>query len=154
MNAQNQYPCSPYVAHLKEEHREVHALVSGVRRQVEALTGADLPRQLPVVRRVLGDLRQRLARHFAEEEGGGCLEEAAARLPRLGAAVQQIENEHPRLLAQLDAVLDRVRGTLDAQAWPDVLVGFGDFARALAQHEALENRVLEQGFNEDLTNAT
>jgi hypothetical protein len=141
------------VAHLKEEHREVHALVAGVRRQLEALESADLERQLPLVRRVLGDLRQRLARHFAEEEAGGCLEEAAARLPRLGGAVQQIENEHPLLLAQLDALLDRVRGPLERASWPDVVLGFGNFARALAQHEALENRVLEQGFNEDLTGA-
>ena len=71
----------------------------------------------------------------------------------MGEAVTRIEEEHPRILAALDALRRRLAGALTSEQWPDVLLAYRELATMLAQHEALENRVLEQGFNEDLTTA-
>jgi iron-sulfur cluster repair protein YtfE (RIC family) len=146
-------PCNPFIAAVKAEHREMHLALANLQRRLDAIQPGDVAQRLPEVRRQFDELRQRLAAHFQEEEAGGCLDVAVARLPRLGEAVTRIEDEHPRILAALDALLERVAGNTPAEQWPDVLLAYRELATMLAQHEALENRVLEQGFNEDLTTA-
>ncbi len=146
-------PCNPFIAAVKAEHREMHLALANLQRRLEAIAPEQVAAKLPEMRQHFEALRKRLAAHFQEEEGGGCLEEAAARLPRLGEAVTRIEEEHPRILSALDALRQRLAGALTSEQWPDVLLAYRELATMLAQHEALENRVLEQGFNEDLTTA-
>ncbi len=146
-------PCNPFIAAVRAEHREMHLTLANLRRRLEAIPPNEVAAKLPEVRQHFEELRKRLAAHFREEESGGCLEEAAARLPRLGEAVSRIEEEHPRILAALDALRTRIAGQLTERDWPEVLLAYRDLSTMLSQHEALENRVLEQGFNEDLTSA-
>ncbi|MBI1903447.1 MAG: hemerythrin domain-containing protein, partial [Planctomycetia bacterium] len=90
-------------------------------------------------------LRARLARHFTEEEQGGCIEEAVCRQPQLAGRARELEKQHPELLAELDRIIGLVDRPQPVP--PAALARFDAFLRTLLTHEAEENRIVSQGFN-------
>jgi hypothetical protein len=72
-------------------------------------------------------------------------------MPRLSGAASDVIADHPRLLAELDSLLESVghRDTSDA-AWSEASRGFSVFADHLLAHERNENAVVQAGYNEDL----
>jgi hypothetical protein len=132
------------VNHLFAEHRRLHHLLRQARK---AIVGSG-ERQSPVgCAAALVDVEHELRRHFAEEEAGGCLDEAVSRCPGLAAEVGTIESEHPRLLARLEALVRRARECVET---PECRVELGrdfdDLLHDLRAHEAAENNVLRRGF--------
>jgi hypothetical protein len=99
---------------------------------------------------LLGTLREHLRCHFEQEESGGFLEESIARMPRLSVAAREVVAEHPRLLAELDTLVDKLP-TQDVRddSWDEAVYGFAAFANHLLAHERNENAVVQQGYNED-----
>jgi len=137
------------MGHLLAEHRELHDLIVEVREAFAGSAGGSTG--AAAARRRLESLRCHLARHFAQEEQGGFLEESLARLPRLSPAVRGVLAEHPRLLAEVDGLLDRLGARdSDAEAWRRAGCDFEAFASHLLAHERNENAVLQEGYNEDL----
>jgi hypothetical protein len=137
------------LGHMLAEHRDLHA------RLLELRAEFGQPRRpgaagLESLRGRLRSLREHLAGHFAQEESGGHLEESIARIPRLSHAARAVVAEHPRLLAELDALLERlaVRDIPDA-SWTASAGAFATFTEHLLDHERNENDVLQQGYNED-----
>ena len=106
---------------------------------------------MDAVAKLLAELREHLREHFEQEETGGFLEESIARMPRLSGAASDVIADHPRLLAELDSLLESVghRDTSDA-AWSEASRGFSVFADHLLAHERNENAVVQAGYNEDL----
>jgi hypothetical protein len=139
--------CRAYVVHLRIEHRKLHGTLQRIQRD---WPGAGAEIQIPghpsLVIQELRELRTHLAGHFAEEEGGGCLEEAVCRCPKLGPEADRIESEHPNLLAELDDIIARsVSGTELGQP-SYVAQEFQVFAQKLHAHETAENHLLEVAF--------
>jgi hypothetical protein len=95
-------------------------------------------------------LRDHLREHFVQEEQGGFLEESIARMPRLSVAAREVVAEHPRLLAELDTLVDKLP-TQDVRddSWDEAAHGFAAFTEHLLAHERNENAVVQQGYNED-----
>ena len=144
--------CLPYLTHLREEHRELHQLVGTIQAQcspTSALQGSERIRQ---VLDGLNHLHETLQHHFAEEEAGGCIEEAVCRRPALSSEASILESQHPALLAQLERIIEEARSVSIANrdASDQILARFNSFAQELLDHEAVENRVLQRGFNVDL----
>ena len=141
--------CRAYVVHLRIEHRELHGALQRIKH---GWTDANAEYDLPIVVQELRDLRTRLAEHFAEEEGGGCMEEAVGRCPRLGQEADRIEREHPALLAELDEIIARTQLALELGQTNQNHQTFRDFAQKLFAHESAENHILEVAFglHEDL----
>lgn len=96
-------------------------------------------------------LQKHIEAHFAFEEQGGWLEEAVIRAPHLAHQLTLLEREHEPLrrhAAELvkmaetfghgDQVIDELRDQFEC------------FAERLLQHEADEDRMLAEGFNEEL----
>jgi hypothetical protein len=137
------------MGHLLAQHRELHDLLLEARGAFEVpAEGGDATRS---ARRRLELLRDYLARHFAQEEEGGFLEESLARMPRLAAAARQVLDEHPALLMELDGLLDRLAARdIGGDAWQQAGRAFAEFAARLLAHERNENAVVQQGYNEDL----
>jgi len=75
--------CRCYVDHLIAEHRRLHALLRHMRAEIAHSVSPDEQPSFNGVARVLARLREELEQHFAQEEGGGCLDEAVSRCPRL-----------------------------------------------------------------------
>jgi hypothetical protein len=140
--------CNPFLVAMRAEHRDIHVILTSLREQFEAVASERTAHWLPTLRQRLDDLRECLAAHFAAEEAGGCLDEAVAHLPRLGEAVTQIEHEHSEILARLDKLRERAAADLPTQDRIGLAAAFGEFETQLRRHEACEDAVLAQGFNE------
>jgi hypothetical protein len=130
-----------YLEHVQAEHRHLNAALLEIRRHVAELAGKPQPPTAwnPVIA-ALKDLREELRSHFAEEEGGGCLDEASARSPSIGPEVNALFTEHEVFLQALDDLLARVEShRFDQPAWERQ---FEEFARRLQEHESAESRLL------------
>jgi hypothetical protein len=133
-----------YVNHLLSEHRRLHGLLREARR---AIVGNGVRKSAAECTAVLREVRDELQRHFAEEEGGGCLAEAVSRCPALSAEARAIEAQHPGLLLRLETLLNQV-ATAEPTAGcrVETLREFDDLLRELHAHEAAENNLLRRGF--------
>jgi hypothetical protein len=137
------------LGHLLGQHRDLHARLLALRADFAA---AEMSGEVSIqsIRDKLQGLREHLGDHFSQEEQGGFLEESIARMPRLAAAAREVVAEHPRLLAELDALLERLpAGDIRGAAWSDAAEGFAAFTDHLLAHERNENAVVQQGYNED-----
>lgn len=166
------------LGHILHEHRELHSLLRSIREAVDPTTeaadteaanathagqrraeSAHRPPTTALERRAgcqriaaaLSALRDHLAEHFRQEETGGFIEESLARLPRLAAEARQVLSEHPDLLAEADRLIEKSsRGDIPAKGWTTLCHDVDQFASRLLDHERRENKVVQQGYNEDL----
>jgi hypothetical protein len=136
------------LGHILAQHHDLHSRLLALKAAFTEGRGTAAERADVHAR--CRDLRDSLAAHFVAEEQGGYLEESIARLPRLSVAAREVMNEHPRLLAELDALLQRL-STRDSRVdtWASAARGFAAFTDHLLAHERNENAVVQQGFNED-----
>lgn len=143
MNTPND--CQAFVVHLQDEHRRLdeaahkveELLASRLKNRPRLADTKDAANQL---RR----LRERLNRHFQEEEEGGCIEEAVARCPTLSQDAFDLEREHRELLGELDQLIvaaEREQPLAKLDERYHVFVG------RLRAHEAQENELVQRGFN-------
>jgi hypothetical protein len=141
-----------YANHLLAEHRRVHGMLSRIEQQWSLTSdGPQSSGNIAALRERIEELRSELAKHFAEEEAGGVLEEAATRCPDLGREEIQLAEEHTVLLADLDRIVAGICTATRVGLVPGELkAAFERFVDQLKAHEAAENRLLEQGFNIDL----
>jgi hypothetical protein len=133
-----------YVNHLLSEHRRLHGLLRQARR---AIVGNGVRKSAAECTTILQAVRDELRRHFAEEEGGGCLAEAVSRCPALSEEARAIEAQHPTLLSRLDVLRNQISAAEPtAECRVETLHEFDDLLRELHAHEAAENNVLRRGF--------
>lgn len=134
-----------YIDHLLHEHDRLNKLLLEIGREVANLSQAS-PSQnaLAHLAQQFADLRRQLQAHFAEEEAGGCLEEAVTRCPSLGIDSNTIVAEHPFLDRMLDQLVTQTRNLAVAPA--DVQRDFREFVDKLHAHEEAENRLLQMAF--------
>jgi len=139
--------CEPYVQHLLTEHRRLHTMLRLARAAIRHSAGPDRDATTSDIVRILRQVREEIAHHFADEEAGGCIEEAVSRCPHISHQANRVQAEHPDLLRKLDAliadVLDSRHTVADRIA---VQREFDELCQLLHAHEAAENDILRQGF--------
>jgi hemerythrin len=139
--------CRCYVEHLIAEHRRVHRMLRLTRSAIVSAHGPDRDATADDIVAVLRRVRDELEHHFAQEEGGGCLDEAVSRCPALSAEARRIEAEHPELLRAVDRLIAQALDGNQSVVGRIALEGaFDDLCRQLDAHEAAENALLRQGF--------
>jgi hemerythrin len=138
------------LGHLLGQHRDLHARLLALRADFAPEHDAGGHAPVKSIRDRLKELRDHLRDHFVQEEQGGFLEESIARMPRLSVAAREVVAEHPRLLAELDTLVDKLP-TQDVRddSWDEAARGFAAFTEHLLAHERNENAVVQQGYNED-----
>src|SRR5262245_2694081 len=143
--------CRCYVDHLIAEHRRLHRLLRTARANIVACGGPDRDATSPHIVQTLRQVRAELERHFAEEEGGGCLDEVVSRCPTLSGEARRIEAEHPQLLTNVDQLIAQALDC-NGSAENQVALGraFDELCRQLDAHEAAENAMLRKGFGADV----
>jgi hypothetical protein len=133
--------CGAYLEHLQAEHHRLNCAIVDIRRQFADLNLSRAPQDVlaSLIER-LEDLQRDVRGHFAEEEAGGCLEEAVARCPSLRPGTKDLMGEHPLLADALEQLLVAMK---NRAANPAALVAqFEAFAEDLKAHECAENRLL------------
>jgi len=136
--------CGAYVEHLQAEHHRLNCALLEIRHQFGELNRSMQPQAaLAGIIERLEDLLKKLRSHFAEEEAGGCLEEAVARCPSLGPQSRDLMGEHPQLARALEQLLEGMKSrAANEDAWQQQ---FEAFATDLKTHECAENRLLQVG---------
>jgi iron-sulfur cluster repair protein YtfE (RIC family) len=139
--------CLPYVRHMRMAHRRQNEALRAING---LLTELELPESAKAAARLvesLQALRADLAFHFAEEESGGCVEEAVIRCPGLSPDARRAGAQHRLLLNHLNGVLQRMQ-ELSPQSGcvAPIREVFQQFAVALKEHENAEERILQAGF--------
>jgi hypothetical protein len=101
--------------------------------------------------KVLRGVREELEHHFAQEEAGGCLDEAVCRCPSLSAEARRIEAEHPRLLESIDRLIAQAEDS-DRSVEGRIAVAreFEELCAQLDAHEGAENAMLRKGFGANM----
>ena len=138
------------LGHVLAEHQDLFNRLTAARKAfaTEAPPGRE---QFAGLQQGLSALRDHLHEHFTQEERGGFLEEAVARMPRLGSAMATLVAEHPALLAELDKIIASLPSSgQSAAAWAQARETFAGFADHMLAHERSENAVVQEGYNEDL----
>ncbi len=147
MNANEE--CVAYAGHLQAEHRAMHRRLRDVQAELDRVEATKIDQAM--LDRMIGtgqQLVQELTAHFAEEDGGGCLDYAASRVPGLAPEVTALGAEHPTLLAELNRILKTLRGARGGELdFADIKQQFHAFVAQMLAHEARESRVVERGFN-------
>lgn len=130
--------CAAFVAHLRKEHQHLHQAIQDV-LEAEQI-------QFHEFRKRLVRLRDELARHFQEEEEGGCLEEAVARCPALAEEVERLLLDHGKLLQDMDTLIEQhaCSGCSDG-SWH---AAFVRLTKDLLTHESAEDDILRRAFGE------
>jgi hypothetical protein len=140
------------LGHVLAQHRELHTLVSRIHERFDEVAAQTVASgQAAALREPLQALRDYLRCHFQQEERGGFLEESLARMPRLAAAATAVLAEHPRLLEELDRLIESLpMADISRLQRADLEAGFDRFCQHLLTHERNENAVVQEGYNEDL----
>jgi hypothetical protein len=151
-NAMRDYDDSRcYVEHLIAEHRRLHRMLRMARAAIAAKYGPDRDATNADIVRVLRQVREELEHHFAEEDGGGCLDEVVSRCPWLSAEARRIEAEHPRLLERLDGLIAQTSDSDQSLEKQLALEReFSGLCEQLDEHETAENVMLRKGFGADI----
>jgi hypothetical protein len=139
--------CRPYIDHLVSEHRRLSGMIRRVRSSIVSSVEPDSDPSLARVASALETLRGELKHHFAQEEQGGCLEEAVSRCPKLALDAKRIESEHPQLLIDLDWLIAQaasLRPSPENQFW--LQHECERLFRRLRMHEIAETGILRQAF--------
>ncbi|WP_425616684.1 hypothetical protein NA78x_000337 [Anatilimnocola sp. NA78] len=100
--------CRAYWDHVQLQHRHMQQLLDKLRSLVVGAKGCSFA--FDDAKQLLGDLADQLARHIAEEEGGGCVEEAVCRCPRLSSEARDLKAQQPRLQAAIERITAKFEG--------------------------------------------
>ena len=146
MNGASQ--CGAYLEHLQCEHRRLNRLLIEIRREIARFRQSTQPEKLAdaLIDR-LENLMIQLRSHFAEEDEGGCLEEALDRCRSIAPNVKVLMDEHPQLAKDLEHLIVGIKSrTMDGETCEQV---FDSFAIKLKAHECAENALLQFALSGD-----
>ena len=133
------------VEHIIAEHRRLHRLMIQAHAAIAAFNGPDGDATMADVVRVLRQVREELARHFAQEEADGFLNKAASCSPELAAEARRIDHEHRRLLESADGLIAQAMDSdQSVQKRVALELAFDDLRYHLDSHEVAENALLRQ----------
>lgn len=93
----------------------------------------------------LAQLAERLESRFATEEQGGRFDEVLCHAPWLTPQAQELQQQHVPLVETVRGIQRMCEAEDNPVAWWERLRReFGDFAELLQEHEAGDNRLLQQ----------
>lgn len=149
-NGYHVHEVNPYFAQAQSEHRELHGAIERIHNVLEETPESDATSaRVAEVTALIVSLRDRLARHFEQEENGGYLEEAIVRVPQIAPQAALLQRQHGEFLAAANAMLDHARSEDAAPSvWSSLKVDYLRFAKRLRAHEAAEDALLMRAFNE------
>jgi hypothetical protein len=129
-----------------KQHQAIKALLARLDKLLKQETAT-----VEEVAQLLGELGDRLVKHFATEEEGGCFSEALMHAPRLISRANELMAQHPKMTAeaqQLSADLQSVRGSANWRE--ETRKRFEAFRRELTRHEQSEDRLLQEAYTRDI----
>ncbi len=143
---------SAFLREIKEDDCRLRSLLNHLRQLVASrVLGLSDGVRLAIL---VKDLRDRLAFHFRLEEAYGYFEDPISVAPRLSERVEGLKVEHGHMLAEVTRIAEMIdeRSCEDSTATElDAVEQMcRDFLDRFDRHEAQENALIMQAFNEDI----
>jgi len=132
----------PSIAELLAQHRDLKQLLIRIEQVlVEQTTSIDEAAHL------LGQLGDKLVKHFALEEAGGYFNEALTQAPQLVARANDLLAQHPKMTHLLKQLSETQP---DANWWRETHQRFQAFKAELLRHERGEDQLLQEAYVRDI----
>jgi hypothetical protein len=140
-----------FLKEIKEDHCELQEVLARLSGQLSNLSPATPVMQLL---ELLQQLRDRLAMHFALEEGYGYCEDAIAIAPRLSGRAEVLRAEHEPLFVQVQQLVEGVEKIVyhetASRHLSEVPYLFQRFLNRFEQHEREEGALILEAYEQDL----
>jgi hemerythrin len=131
---------------IAEEHE---SLANLYQRILEALRAA--PGELLPASTLLDELVERISTHFAHEEQGGYYSHVVEVAPWRIPAVNELKRQHADLLRIALRIAQGARMANESLLWCEaVRKEFNEFLRRCVEHEARENRLVQEIYALDI----
>jgi hypothetical protein len=140
-----------FLQEIKEDHRELHDAISRLTDHLD-------PDSIAVTWRCIVEdlqcLRDRLAMHFALEEGYGYCDDAIEVAPRLSERAHALRAEHSTLYLRLDDIVERAERILFHEPASEhrnsVNKEVREFLQAVDRHERREGDLILEAYAQDI----
>lgn len=140
--------CRTYVDHVRLLFRHLTQMVDQLRIHVNAAKGSVAACE--DARHLISDIRDRFDSYVAEERGGGCIDEAVCRCPRLAPQEREITQQYPRVQALIQQVTRQLDGCdMLGTTGRGVAEDVDALAAALSKLESDERYLLREAFGSD-----
>lgn len=134
---------------IAEEHESLANLYAQILHTLEAA-----PRQALPAMSLLDDLVERLLDHFAHEEQGGYYSHIVELAPWRASTVDELKRQHAVLLRLVVRIARMAQLADKSNAWSEVVhEDFAEFLRRVVEHEAQENRLVQEVYILDVAAA-
>lgn len=100
----------------------------------------------------LPGLARTMREHFEAEEKGPLFTELPKRRPTVGARINALKEEHPRLLTEIDRIIEITGGMRQAELYElrEINARIQLFVARLRRHEATENEIIFEAYWDDV----
>jgi len=141
-----------FLQEIKEDNRQLRQLLCATETIFSDL-GDVFPAHQDVVE-LLWRLRDQLAMHFALEDAYGYFDDAIAEAPRLSERAKVLRREHDDLFLQICELVEEAEqllyGECSIRHRALLAERYLAFHIAFHRHEALENELILQAFDDDI----
>jgi hypothetical protein len=140
--------CRTYVDHVRILFRHLLQMVDQLKFKANEATGSVTACE--DARHLIADIADKFSAYVAEEKGGGCIDEAVCRCPRLAPHEREINQQYPEIQSQIAWISRMLEGcdVLGTSARA-VCKEADTLAAALGKLEADERYLLREAFGTD-----
>jgi len=138
------------------EHEALRQMVDSLVTRIHELAasgggGGERALARTEVRGLVGELEERLPRHFADLERAGFLSHAVDQAPRLSRRADTLRAESQELARWLEALGERTRNAGSTRKrWQQLDVACHRFAEVFHEHEYSENALICEAWEDDI----
>jgi hemerythrin len=133
-------------AKIVEDHRTLRGLLAHIDRALAGQTAT-----IAEVGTLLGELGDRLVKHFALEEEGDYFADLMLRAPQLVVRANELMAQHPKMCTRArDLVVEFQAGQNPDDWWQETRRRFDAFCQELLKHEKGEDHLLQEAYTQDL----
>ena len=140
-----------FLQEIKDDNRELRERLTQCR---EAFSSLEISARPSEVMKLLHDLRDQLAMHFALEEAFGYFEDAVREAPQLSCAAESLRQDHARLFqyaCRLAELAERLSYSHANHHYHQRLAeAFREFDTDFCLHESRENALIVQALQDDI----
>lgn len=131
---------------MKQEHEQLARVLGELRHALHSDQ-----RDAEAVTAWIVQLARLVKSHFEHEEEGGYMREAIEQAPRLSEQAENLERQHPVLLEKLSGLSNlAAAGDKSAPWWESARTKFDEFAKSFLDHEAHEDKLVQEAFTQDI----
>ncbi len=138
-----------YEAYVKlvRDHASLRKLLNTIEKTLDERSGT-----IDQISDLLGQLGDRLVKHFALEEDGGYFTEALLHAPQLVSKANALLAQHPKMSQKAKTLIESLASPSSEGVdwWEETRARFSAFREELLRHESFENRLLQEAYVRDL----